>query len=220
MAGGKRFKFQGSQVALVVDYSAESPSKTITAITNADPAVVSVASHGLSDGDVVKLSNVDGMTEVDNEVYIVNVLTSGTFELVDIDSTDYGVYSGSAGRMDKADFSNFCELSNYNRQGGSKSEIDATSLCSTAKEYELGLPDFGQTQMDFFYAPQTAIQTAMRSFDASGDKIAVKVTLPRSGGIRTLLGFVQQLSESAGVDGIWTASMTIRNTGAPYDQAG
>lgn len=219
MSAGKRYKFNGSTIAIVTEYGADSPSKAITAITKASPAVVTCTGHGLVDGDVVKLSGILGMTELNDDVFIVNQLTTSTFELIDTDSSNYGTYV-SHGSIDKATFSNFCELTGYNRQGGSKTENDATSLCSTAKEYELGLPDFGTTQLDFFFAPQTTIQLAMATFDGSGDKMAVKVTLPKSGGIRTLLGFVQQTSEQSSADGLWTGSMTIRNTGAPYDQAG
>lgn len=219
MGAGKRFKFQGSTVAVVTEFGADSPSKAITAITKANPAVVTSTAHGLTDGDVIRITGVVGMTELNNEVFIVNQLTANTFELVDTDSTGYGTYVAN-GSIDEATFSNWCELTGYNRQGGGKTENDATSLCSTAKEYELGLPDFGTTQMDFFFAPQTAIQQALADFDRSGDKMAVKVTLPASGGIRTILGFVQSTSEQASVDGLWTGSMTIRNTGMPYDQAG
>lgn len=219
MSGGKRFKFQGSTIAVVTEYGADSPSIAITGITKAAPPVVTAAGHGLVDGDVIKITGVVGMTEVNNEVYIVDQLSSSTFALVDVDATGYGTYV-SGGGIDKATLSNFCELTGYNRQGGSKNETDASSLCSTAKEYELGLPDFGTTQLDFFFAPQTAIQTALAAFDASGDKLAVKVTLPKNGGKRTLLGFVQSISETASVDGIWTGSLTLRNTGKPYDQAG
>lgn len=219
MSAGKRFKFSGSTIAVVTEYGADSPSKAITAITKANPGVVTSTSHGLSDGDVIKITGVVGMTELNDEVFIVNVLTANTFELVDTDTTGYGTYVAN-GSIDEASFSNWCELTGYNRQGGSKTEVDATSLCSTAKEYELGLPDFGTTQMDFFFAPQTAIQQALATFDASGDKLAVKVTLPQSGGVRTILGFVQSTSEQASVDGLWTASVTLRNTGMPYDQAG
>lgn len=218
MSASKRFKFQGSTIAVVTEFGAESPSKAITAITKADPAVVTSAAHGLVTGDVVKLTGIVGMTELNDGVFIIEKLSANTFSLVDTDSTGYGTYTAN-GSIDKASFSNWCELTGYNRQGGSKTENDATSLCSTAVEVELGLPDFGTTQMDFFFAPQTAIQLALASFDASSDVMAVKVTLPKNGGIRTLLGFVQQTSEQASANGLWTGSMTIRNTGMPYDQA-
>jgi hypothetical protein len=218
MSGGKRFKFAGSQIAVLTGYDAESPSKAITGITNANPAVVSVSNHGLQDGDVVYISGCNGMTEVNGDAYVVDMKTSGTFALVDTDSTGWGTWS-SGGHMDKASFSNFCELTGYNRAGAASPEIDATSLCSVANEYEIGLPDFGSTSLDFNFAPKTAIQLAIMDFYKSGAKTAVKVTLPNSGGTMVQLGFIQNVSEQVGKGGLWTGSMTLRNTGARYDVA-
>jgi len=218
MSGGKRFKFAGSTIAVSIGFDAVSPSVAITAITRANPAVVTAAGHGLVDGDVVKITGVVGMTEVNDDIYLVNQLSSSTFELVDTDSTGWTAY-GSGGHADKAQMSNWCELTGYNRQGGTKTENDASSLCSTAKEYELGLPDFGTTQLDYHFAPQTAIQIAMAALDLSGDKMAVKVVLPKNGGSRTQLGFVTQTSETSSVNGLWTGTMTVRNTGKPLDLA-
>lgn len=219
MAGGTKFKFAGSLIAVVTEFGADSPSKAITGITRANPAVVTSSSHGLTDGDVIKITGVNGMTEVNNGVFIVNQINANSFELIDTDSSAYSAWT-SGGSIDEASFSNFCELTGFNRQGGSKPEIESTSLCSTAAEYELGLQDFGTTQMDFNFAPRTAIQLALAAFDASGDKMAVKVTLPLNGGIITQLGFVQQRSEQVAVNGLWTGSLTLRNTGAAYGQAG
>jgi len=218
MTASKTFKFAGSTIAVLTGFDAESPSRAITGITKANPAVVTSASHGLVDGDVVKITGVVGMTEVNDEVFVVNVLTSSTYQLVGANSTDYTAYA-SGGRFDKGAFSNFCELTGYNRAGQAKPEIDSTSLCSDAAEYELGLRDFGTTQLDFKFAPQTTIQSALKEFDESGDKLAVRVDLPKSGGRMVQLGFVQQTSEQAAVNGIWTGSLTIRNTGARVDFA-
>lgn len=220
MSGGKRFKFQGSQIALSTGFEDNSPSKVITAATRADPCIISVASHGIAAGgySVGRIRGVGGMTELNDRVFIVEYVSAGTLRLWGVDSTGYAAFT-SNGSLDLATFSNFCELTGYNRQGGSKAENDASSLCSTAKEFELGLPDFGTTQLDFFFAPRTAIQTAMKEFDSSGDMMAVKVVLPRSGGEMVQLGFIQQMSEQAAVDGIWTGSLTIRNTGERYDVA-
>lgn len=216
MSSSKTFKFAGSTIAVLTGFDANSPSMAITGITQANPAVVSCAAHGLVDGAVVKLSGIDGMIELNDEVFVVNVLTDSTFELVDQDTTSYTAYS-SGGVVDVGSFSNFCELTGYNRQGGSKPEIDSTSLCSDAAEYELGLRDFGTTQLDFKFAPQTTIQAAIKTFDASGDKMAVRVDLPRSGGRMVQLGFIQQTTEQAQVNGIWSGSITVRNTGARVD---
>lgn len=216
MAGGLRYKFHGSQIQILTGYDAQSPSLAISGITQANPPVVTSTTHGLTDGDVVKITGVVGMTEVNNQVFVVDVIDPDTFSLADTDGTGYGAYT-SGGYIDVGAFSNLCELTNYNRQGGTSPEIDATSLCSTAQEYEIGLPDFGTTQIDFNFAPTTAVQGALHSFYLSGDKMAVKVILPNDGGNLVQLGFVQQESETAGVGGLWTASATIRNTGNRFD---
>lgn len=216
MAAGKKFKFAGSQIALLTGFSTDSPSQLITGISNGNPAVVTSNAHGLADGDVVKITGVVGMTEVNDELFVVINKTDNTFELADTDATGYGTYS-SGGEIVEGTLSNFCELTNYNRAGGTSPEISTTSLCSTAQEYEIGLPDFGTTQIDYNFAPRTAIQEALHSFYLSGDKIAVKVVLPNSGGEMVQIGFIQQESETAAVNGIWTASVTIRNTGNRVD---
>lgn len=218
MSAGKKYKFQGSTVAVLTGYVGGSPLLDITGITKADPAVVSVANHGLTDGDVVYISEVLGMTEVNSDLYIVNVLTSGTFELVGVDSTGYGTYT-SGGKINEGTLSNFCELTNYNRQGGTSPQIPATTICSTAQENEVGLPDFGTTQFDFNFAPRTTIQAAIEAAYRAGTKIAVHVTLPNAGGEMVQLGTVQQTSEQAGVGTLWTGSITILNTGERYDVA-
>lgn len=218
MPAGKSYRFHGSQIQLMRGLAGDSPPADITAITKADPAVVTSVGHGLSDGNVVKLTEIVGMTELNDDLFIIDVLSPDTFALVGVDSTGYTTYT-SGGVFDVAEFSNFCELTNYNRQGGSKPEENTTSLCSDAQEYELGLRDFGTTAIDYKFAPRTAIQEALADFDESGDKMAVKVTLPNSGGVMVQLGFVQQMSETAGVGGIWRASVTLRNTGARYDVA-
>ena len=79
--------------------------KTITGITQANPAVVTSSSHGYSNGDEIKITSVVGMTEVNNKRFLVAGVTTNTFELqdkdsVDIDSSGYTAYS-SAGTANK-----------------------------------------------------------------------------------------------------------------------
>jgi hypothetical protein len=216
MSSVSAYKFHGSQIQVLVGVTADSPAPTITAVTQANPAVVTSATHGLSDGDVVEISGIVGMTELNSNRYVVNVLTANTFELLGVNSTGYGAWT-SGGTFSVGDFSDFCDLTNYNRTGGTSPEIATTALCSVAQEYLLGLPDFGTTAIDFNFAPSTAVQQALQDAYVSGDLIAVKVTLPDSGGTMVQMGFVQQTSESAGVGGIWTGSLTIRNTGNRED---
>lgn len=68
-------------------------TRTITAITKANPAVVSSAAHGFSNGDEVYIESVVGMTEVNGRRFVIANVAAGTFELQGIDSTSYTTYS-------------------------------------------------------------------------------------------------------------------------------
>lgn len=218
MAAGKRYKFQGSTIAVLTDFEPGSPAITITTITQANPAVVTAGTHGLIEGDVIRITGVVGMTEVNDQVYVVGPVTATTFELVDVDSTGYNAYV-SGGTVEKGALSNFCELTGYNYQSGSSPEISATSLCSVAQEFELGLADFGTTQLDYNFAPESAIQTALHDAFITKEEVAVYVKLPNDGGEMVQMGFVQQESATGAVNGMWTGSTTIRNTGQRVDIA-
>lgn len=54
---------------------------TVTGASNATPIVITAAAHGLASYDVVSITGVGGNTEA-NGIFAVNVLTSGTFELI------------------------------------------------------------------------------------------------------------------------------------------
>ena len=81
-------------------------NKTITGITQANPAVVTSNSHGYSNGDEIKITSVVGMTEVNNKRFLVAGVTTNTFQLTDkdgdnINSSGYTAYSsaGTANRV-------------------------------------------------------------------------------------------------------------------------
>jgi hypothetical protein len=76
-------------------------SKTITDITEANPAVVTSAAHGYEDGDLVLIENVVGMTEVNGRYFTVADADTNTFALSGEDASDYTAY-GSAGTAKKA----------------------------------------------------------------------------------------------------------------------
>lgn len=89
-----RFYTNGQQVV--------ESSLNITGITQANPAVVTSTSHGLSNGDSVYITGVVGMTEINepNLTYTVANVTANTFELSGIDSTSFTAYS-SGGSINK-----------------------------------------------------------------------------------------------------------------------
>lgn len=97
-------------------------------------------------------------------------------------------------------------------QSGSATEIDTTTLCSTAKEFRLGLEDPGTMSVTGHWKPGHAAHTVIRT--ASSDKQArlIKVTF-EDGSIFRAMAFVQQRSFTAAVDGVVTATYNFRLTG-------
>lgn len=80
--------------------------KTITGATAAEPVVITSASHGFSNGDYIDITNITGMTELNNRRFIAANAATNTFEItdedgVDIDGTAYTAYI-SGGKARKA----------------------------------------------------------------------------------------------------------------------
>lgn len=72
---------------------------TITGATQANPVVITSASHGLSNGDEVRIYDVMGMEELNGNVYTLANVAANTFELSGINGTAFGAYiSGGVAR--------------------------------------------------------------------------------------------------------------------------
>lgn len=82
------------------DGSLVESSFAISAITQANPCVVTTATHSYSDGDYVDISGIVGMTELNGKRFIVANKTATTFELTDedgapVNSTSFTAYSSA-----------------------------------------------------------------------------------------------------------------------------
>ena len=62
--------------------------KTISGATQANPVVITATSHGYSNGDEISITNVAGMTELNNKRYLVANKTTNTFEITNVDGTN------------------------------------------------------------------------------------------------------------------------------------
>lgn len=78
-----------------------SSTKTITGVTQANPATVTAAAHGFSNGDRVIIAGVSGMTQLNNREFTVANAATNTFELSGTNSTGYGAYvsGGTASKI-------------------------------------------------------------------------------------------------------------------------
>jgi len=86
--------------------TADTPT-TISGATQANPVVITDTAHGYSNGDLVRITEIVGMTELNNMVYQVSSAATNTYALVDpadgvttIDGTAYSAYI-SGGKANK-----------------------------------------------------------------------------------------------------------------------
>jgi len=68
-------------------------AKTITGITRANPAVVTSNGHGFANGDIVWISGVNGMTQVNGKAYTVANKQNNTFQLQGTNSSSWSNFS-------------------------------------------------------------------------------------------------------------------------------
>lgn len=88
----------------------DSSAATITGATQADPCAITAA-NSFSDGDIIEITGVVGMTELNGNFYEVDDATGSGFTLNDLDganvnSTGYGAYS-SGGEANARNFANY-----------------------------------------------------------------------------------------------------------------
>ena len=80
-----------SVTATISGANAVNPAVTITGATQANPCVIT-ATNTLNNGDVVLITGVVGMTQLNGNYYTVQNRTGTTFELAGINSTGYTAY--------------------------------------------------------------------------------------------------------------------------------
>lgn len=212
MAKGQSLKFQGSSLAVITSVTG---AQAITAATKANPCVLSIAAHTFIVGDVIRPTGVVGMTQLNGNDYVVSAIAAGTVTLFGVDSTDYTTYT-SGGVAAKGVFSNFCELTGFDRSGGASAEIETTSICSDAQEFETGLRAFGNLKLDYNYAP-TVVVNAFDAAQAAATPLMIKRILPKSAGATVWNTLVLETGESAEVNGVWKGSATIKITGGAFN---
>jgi len=104
------------------------------------------------------------------------------------------------------------ELVSFQAFDGSANEIDTTSLDSTAKEFLMGLQDFGQFAGEFNWLPEDTGHIAMRAAKAARTITHFRLTMSDTSKFE-FDGYVLSAPVSGGVDAKMDGGFTIRITG-------
>jgi hypothetical protein len=203
MSQGQRIKFLGTQFATITSWGSGNP---FTGVTNANPAVITDTAHGLATGDLVQVSGVVGMEELNDQVAVVEVLTANTYALIGVNSLNYGVYA-SGGSVQKASFSSSCEVTAYQGDSGTTAETESETNCG--KVIDFGSPDPGSVSLGYNAAP-TDFQEALEAARRAVSTTAIRTTLPNNKGVMFDIGTITQVGRTGSAGGLWTGSATLR----------
>ena len=192
-------------------------AKTITAATIGNPTILTSATHGLAAGDVVTISAIVGTLGTDatnglnGKTFVVEYVTTNTIALYKHNST--GLVYTSGGSATPVSYTTIAEVKSFSGFDGQASEIDVTTLASTAKEFRLGLVDEGGFSFEMNQVNADAGQAALRVSKNAGSIKSYKLTLPNAE-VATFTAFAKALPTAGGVDGVLTSSVALRISGS------
>ena len=188
-------------------------AKTLTAIAVGNPTILTAAAHGFNNGDVVAVAGVTGADAalINGLAWVVSNKTTNTFS-VQLDST--GKTLTATGTATPNTYTVIGDIKSFSGIDGQASELDRTNLASVAKEFVLGLVDYGQFSFDMDYSATDAGQAAVLAAQASGLIRNFKLTLPDTH-TASFTAYVKRLPIAGGVDQIVKRSgATLRISGS------
>lgn len=179
----------GARVATNVKLELQSTlgaaSNAATVLTLANPGVVTINTHGFSNGDYLICTSIDGMVELDGQMVRVANITTNTFELEGLDTSTFTALVASSTTFKKITaFTTLSNATNLTMPDGQPAKLDATRLISIRKEYLYGLPDAPDGAINTVYDPQITAVSKIKTATRTNAAIGMRVTW--SNGYKTI----------------------------------
>lgn len=178
----------GSVVSIAATYGSVI---TISAITNANPAVVTTsAAHGLTNGDFVEVTS--GWSRLNSRIVRVAAASGSTFTLEGIDTSNTSLYpaAGGTGTCRKiATWTQITQMLDLTTQGGDQQFVNYSFL---EQDFESQIPTIkSASSMNLSIADDSALPHYAILSAANDDRIqrALRLVLP-SGAILLYNGYV------------------------------
>lgn len=158
------------------------PAKSVTALSNAGPAVATSTAHGLLDGDEVLL--LSGWEEATENVFKVDQLTADTFALLGLDTTDLTFHPPGSGMGSVQKIGTWIEIPQVmtiDTQGGDPRFIDVQLLAS---QYASRIPtgfDSVSATLTLAHDPSNAVYRQMLALSRVRRLVAFKMAIAGGG---------------------------------------
>jgi hypothetical protein len=188
-------------------------TKTISAVSKANPGVVSSTTHGYANGDFVTVL-ATGMNQINNRVFRVANQASGTWELEGEDTTNYDTFSAGTSALLTfgTTFSTFADVS---ASGGEAEMKDVTTIHDSLKKLRPGMFSALEFSIDSHWdMADPALKAAIAASKINAER-AFLFTFS-NGTKMAFTGFIGAKGVPVGSTGeIVTTKLAITATGTP-----
>lgn len=165
--------------ALVAIASGYGSALSVTALTNANPAVATSVAHGLTDGDIIEVTS--GWSRLTHKIVKVDQLTVDTFLMMGIDSSLTSIYQAASGVGSVRKITGWTQLSQIldsSSSGGEQQFLEYQLLEADAQKR---IPTFKSAAgLTFSIADDPTLAGYILASTANDDRLprAVRITLP------------------------------------------
>lgn len=156
-------------------------AKTVSGVSNANPALATSTSHGYSDGDIVLFES--GWEDATDSVFKVDQQSADTFQLLGLNSTDTDFYPAGAGTGTTKAVSSWTEIPQILSVSASGGDARFTTVDLLAKRNSLSIPtgfNAMSVTLQLAHDPGNANYATMLDLSRTLSPVAFKVVM--SGG--------------------------------------
>jgi len=212
------YKFpEGSKIYFSTTFDA---AKSITALSNADPALATSAAHGYVDSDEILLTS--GWEDATDSVYQVDQQDVNTFNVLGLVSTDTNFYAAGSGTGTAQKISGWVEIPQVLTIASNGGDPRYTTISPLAKRNAINVPTgFNPTNITLTlgHDPSNANFKTMLSVSRALTKCAFKMVLG-GGGSTYGYGYLavsEMPSLNVGQANQVTAAMTLLGRSISYE---
>ena len=187
-------------------------AKTITAVTVGNPTILTIAGHGLGNGDVGTISALTGADAalLNGLAFVVTNKTTNTIA-VNVDTTGK-VITATTGTFTPQLFTRISGVISYSGLDGAAGELDTTDLDSVAMEYIGGLRDEGKFGYECKILNTDPGQLAVRAARTTGGIKSLKLALPDAT-VATFSVIVKTVPLTGSTNSVLKGSVDMKITG-------
>lgn len=194
---------------------------TVSALTNADPAVATSTAHGLSDGDIVEVTS--GWSRLTNKIVRIDGSDTNSFQLEGIDTSNTSIYSVGGGTGSVREITGWTQLQQIlgvSTAGGEQQFLDYQYLEDDAQKR---IPTFkSPITLTLNVGDDPTLAGYLLAEAANDDRLvrALRCTLP-SGALIFYNGFVSvNKTPSMNVNELMQVPITVALQAEPVRYSG